>query len=93
MNWFMVAATFPFLLLSFLLGAWRERRRAVKPICGCKHHLAMHDPGTLMCNFSRYNSDTGRQMPCGCKRYIGPDPDPMLMITSSQLDSQGRGGV
>ncbi len=69
------------------VGAGRAFRRGQsptgnQPICGCVHHLSMHDPETGHCHGQcevtikppkgAYEYTEWR--PCTCRRYIGPEP-------------------
>jgi hypothetical protein len=61
------------LIAAIAIGAviWLDRREIAdkqgKPICGCDHHRAMHDPKTNECHGKDYEGD-GRyvrsQAPC-----------------------------
>lgn len=59
----------------------RSRPRTVKsskPVCGCEHELAYHDPKTGECHaeISRFVYDIGdyQWRQCTCCRYTGPEP-------------------
>jgi hypothetical protein len=60
-------------------GAWQYRRaveaRQVKPVCGCEHHRAMHDPKTNACHGKEYEGG-GVYSRCTCRQYVGPEPLP-----------------
>ena len=74
--------------ISYIAGviSGRIRRRITidkdpDPICGCNHHLAMHDERTGRCSEtvktpSKYNGGGNaiayEYMPCTCRRYVGP---------------------
>lgn len=55
-----------------------------KAICGCTHHLAMHDRETTACSatvsvpvYSGSSNNTiqsYKQAPCACQHYVGPKP-------------------
>lgn len=75
------------LTTGFLLGRFRPaRRRApepVKPICGCGHHHAHHNPKTGTCGGMRevpsrydgYGDPTAwQEVACTCQQYSGPQP-------------------
>jgi len=55
-----------------------------KPMCGCTHHYAMHDPATKACHGTvktpQHNSighHVGYTYPaCACRQYVGPVPMP-----------------
>lgn len=72
---------------GLLVGYWRGRRARrpapePKPVCGCEHHMALHDRETGVCNgaitvelWNRHNERAGRrQDPCPCRQYVGPEP-------------------
>ncbi len=74
---------------TFLAGAGigRLQRRkkeppGQEPVCGCKHHLSLHDPATGQCHGqveTRIRPPAGAShytewRPCGCRRYVGPEP-------------------
>lgn len=59
--------------------------KVIKPICGCQHHFALHDPKTGECHggFDAYGEAVNYQSkthidgtPCACKVYAGPQPLP-----------------
>lgn len=57
-----------------------------KPICGCDHHLAMHDPKTGVCHDKvqhRLNGVQQQPTQCTCKQYVGPIT-PELMLSTFQ---------
>lgn len=71
------------IVAGIVIGRFMPARRKLntkKLVCGCTHHLAMHDPETKECSvdvwISRYDStgnDAGyEQAPCACRQYIGP---------------------
>jgi len=66
--------------IGFSLPSRRRRPNPKKAICGCTHHLALHDPETRECSSTVpvpiYDS-TGEvrgyeRKPCACRQYIGP---------------------
>lgn len=74
-----------------LWGADRRKGKGLrdpKPVCGCKHHYSMHDPETGLCHgqargkplkYDTFNDPTAWEpVPCGCRRYTGPEPLPTL---------------
>lgn len=72
---------------AFLAGQWLPRprlRRGVpkpsRPVCGCKHELAYHDPKSGQCHSLMYVPGTAshlsRHEPCACRQYSGPQPLP-----------------
>lgn len=79
----------PFTLLAgagiFIVGvvAGRIRRKSPsppKPICGCSHSLAEHDPETKTCH-GTFKGDyhvngqwVSARRPCTCRQYVGPQP-------------------
>lgn len=58
-----------------------------KPVCGCSHHHAYHDPESGKCNatvhgqaleFDDYDRPIKWELvTCPCRRYSGPEPMPM----------------
>lgn len=63
----------------------RKGRKPAKPVCGCGHDLAHHEPdgdgGGSVCHatirtasgWDLYgNTRTWKQVPCTCKQYTGP---------------------
>jgi hypothetical protein len=86
MDWILFAL-FGLLGLGQLIDWARERRRdranKDKPICGCTHHHAYHDPRTGICkgtvrrgkglddNLTRIYS----YHECNCQQYSGPMPE------------------
>ena len=64
------------------LGRRRARPKPVEPICGCRHHLAKHDPETGECHDTdtRYEFDLAagaavlKAHRCPCRQYVGPVP-------------------
>lgn len=83
-------------LAAFLLGRLLPGRRRKplaagkppKPVCGCCHHHAHHDPQTGQCratvdgkpiHFDKWgDADAWAQVPCTCQRYSGPVPLPEM---------------
>ena len=71
------------LLLGFMAGrVWeRERHRLArskepKPVCGCKHHYALHNAdGTC----HKMVAQGTNWVPCQCQRYTGPEPLPRMI--------------
>jgi hypothetical protein len=72
------------LLAGILIGRFMPGRRRTakpvpppKPVCGCGHHLARHDPATNACHaqVSADKFDIRRER-CTCRRYVGPEPVP-----------------
>jgi hypothetical protein len=56
----------------------RSSNRDPKPICGCGHHLAHHDPGTGECyaeneHWDEHGNGT-HYARCTCRQYVGPKP-------------------
>ena len=80
--------------LGFLIGRLAPPLRrspkppaAPKPICGCGHELAYHDPEKGVCKSSvsvesrwDYYGDAiaWKQTPCACQQYTGPTPLPTV---------------
>jgi hypothetical protein len=64
---------------AYGIGTWRHSRevkaRQGKPICGCEHHRAMHDPATNECHGRNYEGG-GIYSRCTCRQYVGPEPLP-----------------
>lgn len=68
-----------------------------KAICGCDHHLSMHDPKTLECKEIEEQDDgdpilspggtyivgykNSSRRPCNCRQYAGPKPAEMYFST------------
>lgn len=65
--------------LGWGAAAWQHRRgvkaRQGKPICGCGHHRAMHDPKTSECHGREYEGG-GIYSRRTCRQYAGPEPLP-----------------
>lgn len=65
---------------AYGLGRLRRTPRVAKdpkPVCGCTHHLSMHDPTTNQCHATRQVNDYGeptRFVTCTCRQYVGPKP-------------------
>jgi hypothetical protein len=87
-----------FLLIGLALGRYMRRQRQpklpkpIQPICGCKHHLSMHDK-TGRCHGSverpsryDYAGDVTayKFVSCACQQYIGPQPM-MELIAPDEL--------
>lgn len=59
----------------------RTRRAADAPVCGCEHHLSMHDPVSGNCHGQVDTlivpPSVGRTFrewrQCTCRRYVGPE--------------------
>ncbi|GAA1931196.1 hypothetical protein GCM10009716_43050 [Streptomyces sodiiphilus] len=60
-----------------------EARRPPEPVCGCGHHLALHDRKSGRCHATvrvptGWDADrrpTGYSPgACGCRQYVGPQP-------------------
>jgi hypothetical protein len=74
--------------LGAMLGRASERRRqpsqrpeTARYVCGCGHHLSLHNPETGRCNGSvevqEYKKGSGYidvRVGCGCLQYIGERP-------------------
>lgn len=82
-----IAASGMLVLLGFVLGRIPRRTsktpKPPKPICGCGHHHAHHDPKAGICHGTRqvpskynvYGEVIARkEVPCTCKQYSGPEP-------------------
>lgn len=74
-------------LAGVLVGRFLPNRRKgpkpvkpVKPVCGCGHHHAQHDPQTGRCHSLMKVPETGARYshhaPCTCRQYSGPAPLP-----------------
>lgn len=75
-------------LAGVAVGGLAFRRRApdpvgAQPVCGCTHHLSMHDPETGHCHDIRVQRSFqpkgdghsyDKEDPCPCRRYVGPEP-------------------
>lgn len=64
-----------------ILSDRRHRRRNPPPVCGCKHHYALHDPATGTCkakmNVPKWRPGYGMRadwVDCTCQVYTGPTP-------------------
>lgn len=76
--------------LGWLAGRFAPSRprlpKPPKPICGCDHELAFHDPATGECHgtngVDRYNPRGTwvgeEQVRCTCRQYDGPTPLPIV---------------
>jgi hypothetical protein len=67
-----------------------------KPVCGCAHHLALHDPRTTKCHgstkrpsrWNRRGETVGYEhVPCECRHYVGPTPVDTFFSTARLFDS------
>lgn len=82
-------------LAGMLLGRFLPARRRTpqppkppKPVCGCTHQLAFHDPATGECHgvnsvekYSRTGYWVGEeQIRCTCRQYDGPTPLPTVYV-------------
>jgi hypothetical protein len=77
-------------LAGLLIGRFAPVRRrspkSPKPVCGCRHELAYHDPATGECHgmktvdkHNRYGEWIGEeQVTCTCRQYDGPTPLPTV---------------
>lgn len=79
-------------LAAFLLGRLlpgRKRKdlaggKSPKPVCGCGHHHAYHDPKTGACGHAKrlvtysdaWRTTYGDTAKCPCRQYSGPVPLP-----------------
>ena len=64
----------------------RKDPKSPKPVCGCGHHLAFHDPETRACHgmmdgnatqFDDWDAPVAwEQIPCTCRQYSGPEAVP-----------------
>jgi hypothetical protein len=74
------------LVVGYLVGVTRKPRppKALpppEPICGCHHHLALHDLAKKTCtgwtkHVTLYENGIERKWefyPCKCKHYVGPE--------------------
>lgn len=80
--------------VGVLLGRFLPARRRTpkpfkpepppKPVCGCTHHFALHDPQTKACHGTvktpKHNAAGGHvgytYPACACRQYVGPIPYP-----------------
>jgi hypothetical protein len=75
--WIFVACAIVAAGVGFVFGAAVMARPKVKslepvePICGCEHHLCMHDPETGVCHDWEFRG-AGNVGGCECVRYVGP---------------------
>ncbi|HEY9369931.1 hypothetical protein [Streptomyces sp.] len=81
-------------LIGWAVGRFAPARRRTpkppaptKPICGCTHELAYHDPEKGTCRaavnvesrWDGYGDPIGwKQAPCACQQYTGPTPLPTV---------------
>jgi len=76
---------------SYAWDDWRNRRevrdKQGKPVCGCDHHRAMHDPKTNECHGRNYEGG-GIYSRCTCRQYIGPEPLPSYYV--SEIEPGGQ---
>ncbi|GGK61666.1 hypothetical protein Sme01_03470 [Sphaerisporangium melleum] len=75
------------LVLGRLLPARRSTLRPPKPVCGCGHGLAFHDPASGTCHGTVQQESKWDYMgdpvayktaPCTCRQYDGPTPLPTV---------------
>jgi hypothetical protein len=79
------------LAIGFLVGRFAPARRRfpqpLKPVCGCDHELAYHDPATGTCHgtvkeptrYDEYGDAIAyKTVQCTCRQYDGPTPLPMM---------------
>jgi hypothetical protein len=68
-------------ILGRLLPNRRRDPKQPEPMCGCKHHLSLHDPVTNVCHgtgkepvkWDAYGTPRAWQYPpCTCRQYVGP---------------------
>lgn len=71
------------IVLGRLLPGRNKTPKPPKPICGCDHHNALHDPKTGECHgtdrevahYDTYGvARSWKQVPCKCRQYVGPKP-------------------
>ncbi|HET9144092.1 hypothetical protein [Actinophytocola sp.] len=85
------------LVLGYLFGRVGRSRRASRTgspsyVCGCRHHLSLHDPTTGACKASDYSVAQDRYRPCSCQQYIGERPlDLSLIEQQAQRARQAEG--
>ncbi len=86
------------------VGSFTGRRRrpkppkAVKPICGCEHHLSLHDPKSNRCfGYDKRPSSYRDGMtvawrfdPCTCRQYVGPKPAESFFVDQIDFNSAVR---
>lgn len=95
------------LVIGYLIGRVHKRPprppKQPQPICGCEHHLALHDPKSSACSGQRqhvtlYENGIPRKWvyySCDCKQYIGPEYLPQYVALRSlgeedEIARQGR---
>lgn len=75
------------MLLGRFLPARRRHPKPPKPVCGCSHQLAFHDPATGECHgkvevetrWDRLGDPVAwSQAQCTCRQYDGPTPLPTV---------------
>lgn len=87
------------LAIGFILGRLRRSPVTVETICGCDHHLSMHDPATGRCNevVHKWMLPNGelQTRKCDCLRYVGPEsinqpfthPGYTMAVTPQQIQA------
>lgn len=85
-----VAATGALVALAYRVGRGRRSSsdEPAEPVCGCKHHLALHHPKTKVCTHVEYvyhraggaRLNSYDTQPCPCKQYVGPTPISSLTL-------------
>lgn len=67
--------------------ARRRPPKQPKPVCGCGHEIAYHDPKTSECHgrveeatkYDPFGSATAwKRVQCTCRQYDGPTPLPTI---------------
>lgn len=64
----------------------------VKPICGCRHHRAQHDPDDSRChaiiNIAPHGY-TAKLQQCTCRQYVGPEPITSVWVPPVLTEGSG----
>jgi hypothetical protein len=69
----------------------RRKSAEVEPICGCDHHLALHDPETGRCHEQIYRRGAYARdhhwEECPCRQYVGPKPADQFFTSDVAWDT------
>lgn len=85
-----IAALFT-LVGRFTRRADRTKTGEPRPVCGCGHELAFHDPKTSECHglvdgdpvgYEAHGYPTAyKKVRCSCRQYVGPVPADQLLAS------------
>lgn len=90
-------------VVGVVVGRVRRRRPndapvGAAPVCGCRHHLSMHDPQTGLCHGVAWRLHTppkGQTFDlkdeCPCRHYVGPEP--LSLVAAQPLAVDPATGV